>query len=383
MKKMSKRISVVQIVTRMNTGGVAVLISDLVLEIDPATFEVVLVTGVCQEGEEDYLHARGIGLNEVSLPTLKRSLNPVLDVIAFLKIARVLFKLKPDIVHTHTSKAGVLGRIASKIFSPRSKIVHTYHGHLLHGYFSRIATMGLVLTEKSLARISDVLVAMGSEVKENLLHAKIGYEKQYKVALPGVRVKKPSPLNLEVNNFRNEHKDKIVFTFVGRLSPIKRCDRIIQLAKSADLRSSNIHFLIIGDGELRGNLESDSQGLPITFVGWQSNPEEWLAISDAAILLSDNEAVPLAMIEAGLAGLPVIATNVGSMADVVIDGVNGYLVDTSETAIVSGINTLANSPELRKAMGSKGREIALNNFTVEAMIQRHEEIYFELFGILD
>ncbi len=380
---MSKRISVVQIVTRMNTGGVAVLISDLVLEIDPATFEVHLVTGVCQEGEEDYLHARSISLYEVSLPTLKRSLNPIFDAIAFLRIACVLFKLKPDIVHTHTSKAGVLGRIASKIFSPRSKIVHTYHGHLLHGYFSRIATMGLVLTEKSLAKISDVLIAMGSEVKENLLHAKIGVAKQYKVALPGVSVKKPSPLNLEVNNFRDEHKDKIVFTFVGRLSPIKRCDRIIQLAKSVDLRSSNIHFLIIGDGELRDNLESDSQGLPITFVGWQSNPEEWLAVSDAAILLSDNEAVPLAMIEAGLAGLPVIATNVGSMADVVIDGVNGYLVDTSENAIVSGVNSLLNSPQLRKAMGSKGRELALKNFTVEAMIQRHEEIYFQLLEKFD
>ncbi len=383
MKKKSKRISVVQIVTRMNTGGVAVLISDLVLEIDPATFEVLLVTGVCQEGEEDYLHARSISLYEVSLPTLKRSLNPVFDAIAFLRIARLLFKLKPDIVHTHTSKAGVLGRIASKIFSPRSKIVHTYHGHLLHGYFSRIATMGLVLAEKSLAKISDVLIAMGSEVKENLLHAKIGDAKQYKVALPGVSVKKSNPSNLEVNNFRDEHKDKIVFTFVGRLSPIKRCDRIIQLAKSDVFGSSNIHFLIIGDGELRDNLESDSQGLPITFVGWQSNPEEWLAVSDAAILLSDNEAVPLAMIEAGLAGLPVIATNVGSMADVVIDGVNGYLVDTSDNAIVSGVNSLLNSPHLRKSMGSKGRELALKNFTVEAMIQRHEEIYLELLEKLD
>lgn len=378
MSKLKKKLSVVQVVTRMNTGGVAVLVSDLVLEMDSMNFDVTLVRGVCQAGEEDYLLAREIKVGEVVISSLKRSLSPVMDLISFVRIAKVIRRLKPDIVHTHTSKAGLLGRVAARVFSPRSKVVHTYHGHLLHGYFSKIATAVLVSTEKSLARISDVLITMGNEVKENLVQVGIGAPEQFVVAFPGVKVKKPNLVNTEVLKFKSKHDDEVIFTFVGRLSPIKRCDRIIHLAKALETHSSKVHFLIIGDGELRKSLEEESIGLPITFVGWQSNTEDWLAVTDAGILLSDNEAVPLAMIEAGLAGLPLIATNVGSMSDVVIDKVNGYLVETNMDDIIEKVLLIANDSSLRELMGVKGRELAIENFSVGAMISKHEQIYSQM-----
>ena len=160
METANKPIKVVHIVTRMNTGGVAVLITEMFKEYDRNAFEFTLIAGTCQAGEEDYLLTRGLCLDEISVSTMSRSLNPLKDLMAFARILKILNSLKPDIVHTHTSKAGLIGRIAAKLACPHSKVVHTYHGHLLQGYFSKLATLLLVFTEKNLARISDLLISM-------------------------------------------------------------------------------------------------------------------------------------------------------------------------------------------------------------------------------
>ena len=221
---------------------------------------------------------------------------------------------------------------------------------------------------------------MGNEVKKNLLEAKIGRDDQYVVAFPGVKLNQPNLENQQVLKFKEDHAGQVIFTFVGRLSPIKCCDRILELARSEAIAKQPIHFLLIGDGELRKQLEKDSMGWSVTFIGWQTRIEDWLAASDAAILLSDNEAVPLAMIEAGYAGLPVIATNVGSMADVVINQVNGYLVETNMGDIIEKVLSIAKDANLREQMGIKGKELATEHFSVAAMISKHEEIYSQLIG---
>ena len=364
----------------MNTGGVAVLISELVTGLDSDRFDVQLIVGKCSPGEEDYLHARGLRLGEISIPSMSRSLNPYSDLKTFLSLLKYLHQLEPNIVHTHTSKAGFLGRIAAKIAAPNAKVVHSFHGHLLHGYFSRIATTFLRLTERSLAKISDLLISMGNEVKKNLLDAKIGKPEQFVVAFPGVNANEPNLQNPIVLKFKDDHQVEVIFTYVGRLSPIKRCDRILELASMKEIRDASVHFLIIGDGELRKSLESQSVGLPITYIGWESHIEDWLAISDAAILLSDNEAVPLAMIEAGFAGLPVIATNVGSMSDVVINEVNGFLVGLSTVEIAQKVILLARNETLGRDLGLSGKTLASERFSIEAMISKHEEIYSKLMG---
>lgn len=368
-------------VTRMNTGGVAVLISELITGMDSEGFDIDLITGSCSVGEEDYLQARGLDLRQISIPSMQRSLRPFQDLKALISITKELKRLRPDIVHTHTSKAGLLGRVAARIATPNAKVVHTFHGHLLHGYFSKPATLFITLTERALARISDILISMGNEVKANLLDARIGKPHQFQVAFPGVREKEPNSNNFQATKFREAHSQNVIFTFVGRLSPIKRCDRIIETAIRIKNVSPAPHFLIIGDGELRYTLETQGCNLPITFLGWESHTEDWLAISDAGILLSDNEAVPLAMIEAGLAGLPVIATNVGSMGDVVENKINGYLVEPNIDEIASRVVEISKSVELRKELGARGKELTQQRFSVEAMIKRHEEIYSQAIQI--
>ena len=375
MNPSASKIKVVHVVTRMNTGGVAVLISELVTGMDSENFEVYLITGTCSHGEEDYLRARGIDLQQILIPSMQRSLRPFQDLRAFIQIFYELKRLSPDIVHTHTSKAGLLGRIAAQFATPKAKVIHTFHGHLLHGYFSETATRFVTLSEKALAKISDILISMGNEVKANLLDAGIGNPRQIQVAFPGVRENKPNSANKYATEFKNIHSQNVIFTFVGRLSPIKRCDRIIETAIQIRNDLPTAYFLMIGDGELRQSLETQAIGLPITFLGWESQTEDWLAISDAAILFSDNEAVPIAMIEAGLAGLPVIATNVGSMSDVVENGINGFLVDPIIDEIASKVKVLSQSPELRKSLGDRGKELAKQRFSVEAMVKRHQEIY--------
>ena len=378
MEATSEPIKVVHIVTRMNTGGVAVLIAEIFKGYDRSVFELVLITGTCQDGEEDYLVARGLNFDEISVSGMSRSLNPMKDISAFLQIHRVLNQIKPDIVHTHTSKAGVLGRIAAKLACPRAKVVHTYHGHLLQGYFSRLATFLLVLTEKNLARLSDVLISMGNHVKKELLEVGIGIESKFQVVFPGVADSSAVKIDSEVDAFKSKISEALICTFVGRLSPIKRCDRIIELARMSSLSEKSIHFIIIGDGELRDELEAKSQNLPISFLGWRSNTEQWLAISDIAILLSDNEAVPLAMIEAGFASLPVVATSVGSIADVVLDGVNGFLTSINIDDIATAVFKLADNPGLRQEMGAAGRNLARSRFSTQAMISAHQDVYSQL-----
>lgn len=378
METAGKPIKVVHIVTRMNTGGVAVLIAEMFKGYDRSAFEFTLVSGTCQAGEEDYLQARGLGIDEISVPSMSRSLNPLKDLIAFARILKILNQLKPDIVHTHTSKAGLIGRIAARLGSPRSKVVHTYHGHLLQGYFSKLATLLLVFIEKNLARISDVLISMGNQVKKELLAVGIGIEDKYQVIFPGVADSLTAKIDPEIEAFKLKHAGEVICTFLGRLSPIKRCDRIIELAQMAKLQEKQIHFIIIGDGELRHELEAKSEGLPITFLGWKSNAEQWLTISDIAILFSDNEAVPLAMIEAGFAGLPVVATNVGSMADVVLDGVNGFLTSTKIADISTAVFKLVGDPVLRAEMGNAGQNLARKKFSTQAMTSAHQNIYSQL-----
>jgi glycosyltransferase involved in cell wall biosynthesis len=374
------KIKVVHIVTRMNTGGVAVLISELITGLDPERYEVHLITGRCTPDEEDYIKARRLHLGEISILSMGRSLRPYSDFKSLLSLITCLRELKPNIVHTHTSKAGLLGRIAAKLAAPKAKIVHTFHGHLLHGYFSKNATRYLIVTERLLAKISDLLISMGNEVKQDLLDSKIGNREQFVIAFPGVRANQPNLDNVKAGKFKSYHNKQVIFTFVGRLSPIKRCDRILKLASMKEISDAGIHFLIIGDGELRSQLESQSVGLPITFIGWESNTEDWLAVSDAAILLSDNEAVPLAMIEAGFAGLPVVATNVGSMPDVVLDEENGFLVGLKIDEIAEKVLLLGKNDTLRLKMGIRGKTLASERFSVEVMLSKHQEIYSKLMG---
>ena len=150
------------VIARMNVGGPAILISELLKGLNNKDFESFLITGNCESNEVDYLEANNLNFDEIRIKGFGRSLNPISDLKSILTIIRILRRVKPDIVHTHTAKAGVIGRITSFVATPRAKRVHTYHGHLLHGYFSKSKTQLVILIEKYLAVITDLILTVGN-----------------------------------------------------------------------------------------------------------------------------------------------------------------------------------------------------------------------------
>ena len=369
-------IKVLQIVSRMNTGGVAVLLDSLMKSFDPAKICATLVTGTCGAGEEDYLSVQPPTYSVVHIPHLQKKIHPLKDFLAFFEIRRYIKESGAAIVHTHTSKAGLIGRLAASTVRPRPQRIHTFHGHLLTGYFSAKNTRLVYFIERLLSGFTDSFIAMGSKVKSDLQAVGLGRKKSFSVFLPGLVLGKlvtkgdaRAQLSLD--------KSKIHILFVGRMTAIKRPDRLLDVAEIISKKHSQIHFVVAGDGELLEEIRTlaSERELPITFLGWRGDISRLIAASDIAILTSDNEAVPLTMIEASLAGLPLVATNVGSVSDVVIDGLNGYLTDTSPFAIADALEKLVIDPVLREIMGTAGRERAARYFSLEKMSQDHTELY--------
>ena len=369
-------IKVLQIVSRMNTGGVAVLLDSLMKSFDPGKINATLVTGTCGAGEEDYLSVQSPSYSVVHIPHLQKKIHPLRDIRAFFEIRRYIKESGAAVVHTHTSKAGLIGRLAASTVLPRPQRIHTFHGHLLTGYFSAKNTRLVYFIERLLSGFTDSFIAMGSKVKSDLQAVGLGRKKPFRVFLPGLVLgelvtKSDAQAQLSLD------QSKIHILYVGRMTSIKRPDRLLKVAEIISKRHSDIRFIVAGDGELLDEIRTlaTERELPMTFLGWRGDISRLVAASDIAILTSDNEAVPLTMIEASMAGLPLVATNVGSVSDVVIDGLNGYLTDTSPHAIADALENLIIDPVLREIMGTAGRERAARYFSLNKMSQDHTELY--------
>lgn len=367
-----KRIKVMQIIARMNVGGPAVIVAELMRGLDSQKFEQILVTGYCDETEADYLDEVATDIQATRIAGLGRSVSPLADLRAFFSLVGMIRKFQPDVIHTHTAKAGVLGRLASMLAGRSAKRVHTFHGHLLHGYFSGWKTRLVILVEKFFAARTDTLIAIGTAVKNDLVAAGIGKESQYEVFYPGL----PAPEEISRADARAKlgwSSDGVAVTFVGRLTQIKRPDRLLDVAAKV----SGAEFIVAGEGELFESCKTRAaqENLPITFLGWRKDVETILAASDIAILTSDNEGIPLTLIQAAFAGLPIVATKVGSISDIVIEGGNGFLLPTHADAMAKAVQEMVNRPEMRRAMGDYGRKRAHQYFSLERMINDHSSLY--------
>lgn len=365
-----------QIIARMNVGGPAVIVAELMRSLDRSKFEQVLITGYCDETEADYLDEVATDVPATRIAGLGRSISPLADVKAFFGLVQTIKRVKPDVIHTHTAKAGVLGRLASMLAGRGAVRIHTFHGHLLHGYFSAPKTALVVAIERFLAKHTDYLVAIGNKVKEDLLNAGIGKTSQYRVFFPGL----PMPQTASKEESRRQlglTQSTIYCTFVGRLTQIKRPDRLLDIAAAMQARGFDIEFLVAGEGELFTSSQARArrEKLPVTFLGWRKDIDQLFAASDIAILTSDNEGIPLTLIQAAQAGLPIIAPQVGSIPDIVENGATGFLTTTSPGAMASALNALATDEKLRKELGSKGKQRAQEQFSSERMLRDHTEIY--------
>ena len=370
----SRPLRIVHVIARMNVGGPAILISELINGLNSKDFESYLITGYCETNEIDFLQVNNLKLNEKRIKGLGRSVSIIGDFKSVFLVMKALRKIKPDIVHTHTAKAGVIGRLTALIAVPKAKRVHTFHGHLLQGYFSPFKTKVVVIIEKLLGKFTDLILTVGNRVKKDLLVTGIGIESKMQVTFPGITVK----TTVERKQKRSELgilEDEILLIYVGRLTQIKRVDRLINSFKKASDINQGITLLVVGDGELRESLQKDSPGLKIKFLGWRTDVYDLMNASDMAILTSDNEGMPITLIEAAHLGLPAISTNVGSVSDVVKDEITGFLTSQDETEISQKIIQLAGSPSLREKLGSAAKKQAKENFSTESMVQFHANAY--------
>jgi glycosyltransferase involved in cell wall biosynthesis len=373
---MANRIKVMQIIARMNVGGPAVIVAELMRGLDSSHFEQVLITGYCDETEADFLDEVATDIKASRIAGLGRSISPFADLKAFFGLIQTIKKFNPDVIHTHTAKAGVLGRLASIIAGRGAVRIHTFHGHLLHGYFTTWKTKLVIAIEKTLAKRTHYLIAIGTAVERDLLAAGIGRPDQYNIFFPGL----PEPQTASKAELRRELEldpSTIYCTFVGRLTQIKRPDRLLDVAAAMVTRKVPIHFLIAGEGELfeSSKARARAEQLPITFLGWRKDVDNLFAASDIAILTSDNEGIPLTLIQAAQAGLPIVAPEVGSISDIVENDKTGYLTAPQPGAMASALSALASDEDARVRLGSAGKVRAHEYFSLERMLRDHTEIY--------
>ena len=372
-------IRVMRIIARMNVGGPAVQVSGLMRGFNSTEFDQRLYTGFCASDEADYLDIVAIDVNAVRIQGFGRRVSLVGDIKAFITLVKEIRAFKPHIIHTHTAKAGFLGRIASIVSQQRSIRVHTFHGHLLNGYFGSFKRSLVIIAEKTLALFTDELLAVGDKVRQDLLNVGIGSTNKFGLMPPGLGIGLLPPKE-ESQRVLGLPSDRLQCAFIGRITQIKRPDRFLDVVSEIKNRSVELDFFIAGDGELlevcRERIKKED--LPVTVLGWQSDIERVLSAADIVVLTSDNEGTPLGLIQAGMARLPVVTTNVGSVSEVVLDGVTGSITTLDVEEIADALEKLVADKGLQAQLGVAAQEFTLSHFGVKRLVSDHEELYKKL-----
>jgi len=369
-------IRVMRIIARMNVGGPAVQVSGLMRGFNGNEFEHRLYTGFCATDEADYLDSVATDVKVIRIDGLGRHVSLRGDIRAFLSLVKAIREFKPNIIHTHTAKAGFLGRLASLVSLQNSVRVHTFHGHLLNGYFGSFKRMLVVIAEKALALITQQLLAVGDKVRQDLLEVGIGSKRKFGLMPPGLAIGNLSSKN-DALTFFGLNNQRLQCAFIGRITQIKRPDRFLDVVSEIKKRNISVDFFIAGDGELLEACRERiiAEDFPVKVLGWQSNIEKVLSAADIVVLTSDNEGTPLSLIQAGMAGLPVVSTNVGSVPEVVLDNATGLITSLDVQEIADALEKLVTDKDLRERLGHAAQEFTLANFGVQRLVHDHEELY--------
>ncbi len=366
-----------RIIARMNVGGPAVQVSGLMRTLPAQDFDHRLYTGYCTDDEADYLETQAPDVEGTRIEGLGRALKPGDDVRALAQLIKEIRVFRPHIIHTHTAKAGVLGRTAAKLAGTGSATVHTFHGHLLHGYFSPAKTKAVIAVERALARATTQLVAVGPQVRDELLAAGIGKPNQFTIIPPGLALP-PGPSKNDARSELDLPKDVPVIGFIGRLTAIKRPDRFAEVVRIVHAQQPDAHFLVAGEGDQAERLREATTDLQVTTLGWRDDVATLLAACDAVLLTSDNEGTPLSLIQAGMAGLPVIASDVGSVRDVVTDGKTGWLAKPDSDDLSRAVLDCLDYPQEASRRGVVGKAHANAKFGVQRLVADHADLYRDL-----
>lgn len=374
-----RRIRLARVIARTNVGGPSLQTTALMRGIDQETFDQVLFRGTVDDGEADYLELRAADVPSTLVPGLGRSVNLLDDVRALWFLIRQFREFRPVVVHTHTAKAGILGRLAALLTGVPIRI-HTFHGHVLHGYFSPTTTRVVVLLERVFGALTTHIVAVGDQVRDDLVHAHIAQPGRCSVVAPGVRKSEPMDRGEARRRLALPDDDRLTVVFVGRLTRIKRTERFVDLARQLLDEGIEARFMVVGDGPERAELESRASGVDgIVFVGWQSDMAAVYGASDLIVLTSDNEGMPVALIEAAMQGIPAVTTDVGAVRQVVVDHVSGYVVPVDDQrARVEAVKSLCSDARLRSTMGMAASRHAMENFGEARLVGDYEFLYKDL-----
>ncbi len=376
-------IRIARVITRLNIGGPAQQATLLTAGLDPARFRSTLITGSVARGEGDFSPAaRARGVEPVVIPALGRAIHPARDLVALARLAGSLRRLRPDLVHTHTAKAGTLGRLAA-LLTGVPAVVHTFHGHVLEGYFGPALSRLFLRIERAMARITDRIIVLSPRLRDRLLAMGIGRPEQVEVI----------PLGLDLSRFLGiprQGKDlrtalripdgAPLLGIVGRLVPIKDHPTLFLALASLTGPGRAAHLLVVGDGEERQRLERLVRhlglGPRVHFLGWRNDLEAILGGLDVLICASQNEGTPVALIEAMAAGVPVLSTDVGGVGDLVAHGETGWLVPPGDPlALAQGIQRLLADPDLRRHLAAAARPVVLERYDAKGLIHRMEALY--------
>ncbi len=381
-------IRVLRVIARLNVGGPALHVTYLARGLAERGYETTLVAGDVGRGEESMAFvAERAGVEIVSLPGLSRELSPLRDALAAVRLAHLIRRLRPDVVHTHTAKAGAVGRAAALLAGPRRPVVvHTFHGHVLRGYFGRAGTLLFRAIETILVRGTDRLVAVSPEVRDELVALGVAPADRFSVIRLGIELEPRVSFDGDVAEVRRRHgiaAGSFVVGWFGRMTAVKRTDDLLTVLAALHARGVDALLLLVGDGDDRERLEQRAHELGLArsclFLGYQEDVAPWYAVCDAVVLTSASEGTPVTIIEALAAGRAVVATRVGGVPDVVDDGETGFLVPPGDTeALAERLETLARDPGRRAEMGETGRRRVLRRYAVERLVDDVDALYREL-----
>jgi len=394
-KSVVKKIKVAHIITKLELGGAQQNTLYTVEHLPRDKYEVILISGCGGILDEE---AKKIPQTKVYfIPELIREVNPFYDFLAFWRLFRLLRLLRPDIAHTHSSKAGIFGRWAAwlcnlefriKNSEFRTKINHTFHGFGFNPYQKFPIREFFIFLEQFTALISTKLIAVSEENIKKGIGYFIGNKDKYVLIRSGIKIdqfRSSAPLRVlpEKKKELGIQPEEKVVTMIAPFKPQKAPLDFVRMAKYVKEKVPNVKFLLVGDGELRNNLEFGIRNLElkneIILPGWRRDIPEILAITDIFVLTSLWEGLPRTILEAMASGKPVVATAVDGNREIVQDGLTGFLVSPKEPEkMAEKVIFLLRNPDLRKKMEEEGKKIIDTSFDIDHMVIQLDQLYQNL-----
>jgi glycosyltransferase involved in cell wall biosynthesis len=382
---MTDRLRIVHAIARLNVGGAALSVVELAAEQQSRGHEVAIVAGTLAPGEDSMEYvAVERGVRVLPLPALQRELSPRRDASAVRALRRILRERRPHVLHTHTAKAGTTGRVAARLAGRArpAAVLHTFHGHVLSGYFSPRRERVFRAIERVLARGTSTLIAVSDEVRDELVAFGVAPAERFAIVPYGFDLSGlgGEGRRAELRAQLGLHDGTFVVGFAGRLTAIKRPEDLVRTLAATRDEGVDAALVLVGDGPDRDAVESLARGLGVEahcrLVGYQRDMQAWYAAFDALLLTSQNEGTPVVAIEALAAGRPVVATDAGGTRTVVEHGASGFLAPIGDTGALGGhLAALARDPELARRLAGHGSADVRARFSLERMTDDVEALY--------